>query len=67
LSDLITSPGVEFGELTVHLDALGRYSSTKLHFVDCLIAAHAVAGDIPMATFDIDFKKFPDVRINHEV
>jgi predicted nucleic acid-binding protein len=67
LSDLIASPGVEFGELTVHLDALGRYSSTKLHFVDCLIAAHAIAGDIPVATFDNDFKKFPNVRINHEV
>jgi predicted nucleic acid-binding protein len=51
LSDLVTSPG--------------GYRNSKLHFVDCLIAAHAVADDISVATFDNDFKKFPDVRVEN--
>jgi len=63
LSDLVSSPGVELKELDIHLEALERYGASKLHFVDCLIAAHAIAGDIPVATFDGDFKKVPGVRI----
>jgi predicted nucleic-acid-binding protein len=43
LGRLISSPGVEIGEVTVHLDALNRYKRTKAHFVDCVIAAIAVA------------------------
>lgn len=63
LSTLISSPGVEIGEVAIHLDALDRYSKTKVHFVDCLIAATASAEGIPVATFDQDFRKFSDVRI----
>jgi predicted nucleic-acid-binding protein len=63
LSDLVTSPGMELAELAIHLDAMERYHTSKLHFVDCLIAAHAVADDISVATFDNDFKKFLDVRV----
>lgn len=51
LGRLISSPGVEIREVTVHLDALGRYKGTKAHFVDCLIAATAVAKEMPVATF----------------
>jgi len=65
LNDLITSPGVELAELAIHLDALERYRTSKLHFVDCLIAAHAVATDVSVATFDNDFKKFPGVRVEN--
>jgi predicted nucleic acid-binding protein len=65
LSNLVASPGMELGELTVHQDALNRYGSSKLHFVDCLIAAHAAAGDISVATFDNDFKKFTDVSVEN--
>jgi len=63
LSVLIESPGIELSDLTVHIDALGRYAKSKLHYVDCVIAAHAVAEKIPVATFDADFKKFTDVRV----
>jgi predicted nucleic acid-binding protein len=66
LSDLVSSPGVELDGLAVHLDALHRYRESKLHFVDCAIAAHAAAGKIPVATFDSDFKKFPDVRVEND-
>ncbi|HEY1683934.1 MAG TPA: PIN domain-containing protein [Tepidisphaeraceae bacterium] len=66
LQGLMNSPGVELSELAIHLDSLQRYRNSKFHFVDCLIAAHAAAGDIPVATFDSDFKKFPDVRVENE-
>lgn len=66
LGRLIASPGVEIGDVTVHLDALKRYQGTKAHFVDCVIAATAAAKDVPVATFDQDFRKFVDVRVDTE-
>ncbi len=66
LGGLISSPGVEINGVAIHLDALDRYRKTKVHFVDCLIAATAAAEDIPVATFDQDFRKFADVRIENQ-
>ena len=66
LSRLISSPGVEIPDVAIHLDALDRYRSTKIHFVDCAIAATAVAEEIPVASFDQDFRKFGDVRLEIE-
>ena len=66
LATLISSAGVEINEQAIHLDALDRYRKTKVHFVDCLIAATASAEDIPVATFGRDFRKFADVRIQAE-
>jgi len=63
LGRLISSPGVEIGGTTLHLDALDRYRETKVHFVDCLVAATAAAENIPVASFDQDFRKFTDVRV----
>ena len=63
LGRLISSPGVEIGGATIHLDALDRYRKTKVHFVDCLIAATAAAENMPVASFDQDFRKFTDVRV----
>ena len=63
LGALISSPGVEIDEPAIHFDALERYRKTKVHFVDCLIAATASAENIPVATFDQDFRKFADVRL----
>ena len=63
LGRLISSPGVEIGELSVHLDALNRYKETRAHFVDCLVAATSVAKNVPVSTFDRDFRKFVDVRV----
>ena len=45
LGRLISSPGVEIGGATILLDALERYRKTKVHFVDCLLAATAAAED----------------------
>jgi predicted nucleic acid-binding protein len=63
LGILISSPGVEIREEAIHLDALDRYRKTNLHFVDCLVAATAASENTPVATFDQDFRKFTDVRI----
>jgi predicted nucleic acid-binding protein len=63
LSKLISSPGIELSGAAIHLDALERYRREKLHFVDCLIAATAAAEDAPVATFDREFRRFTDVRV----
>jgi predicted nucleic acid-binding protein len=63
LGRLISSPGVEIRGATIHVDALERYRKTKVHFVDCLLAATGAAEDTPVATFDQDFRKFADVRV----
>jgi predicted nucleic-acid-binding protein len=63
LGTLISSLGVEINEAALHLDALDRYKKTTIHFVDCLIAATASAQNTPVATFDRNFRKFADVRV----
>ncbi|HEV2400642.1 MAG TPA: PIN domain-containing protein [Candidatus Sulfotelmatobacter sp.] len=65
LGRLISSPGVEITEVTVHLDALNRYKRTKVHFVDCLIAATAAAKNVLVSSFDQDLRKFVDVRVEN--
>ena len=66
LGRLISSPGVEIAGAAIHLDALDRYRRTKIHFVDCLIAATAAAENTAVASFDHDFRKFTDVRVETE-
>jgi predicted nucleic acid-binding protein len=66
LAALVSSPGMGIDDLAVHLDALDRYRNTRCHFVDCTIAAAAVARDMPVATFDNDFKKFADVAVKSD-
>lgn len=66
LSLLLSSPGVEITDLTIHLDALDRYKATRAHFVDCLVAATAVAKNLPVSSFDQDLRKFGDVHVETE-
>jgi predicted nucleic-acid-binding protein len=63
LGRLISSPGVEMDGAAIHLDALDRYRKTKVHFVDCLIAATAATENLPVASFDQGLRKFTDVRV----
>jgi predicted nucleic acid-binding protein len=65
LGRLISSPGIE-NDAPIHLDALDRYRKTRVHFVDCLIAATAATENLPVASFDQDFRKFTDVRVETE-
>jgi predicted nucleic acid-binding protein len=44
-------------------DALARFSTTKLHFVDCYLAAMAKAAGRKIATFDRGLKQFGDVEL----
>lgn len=60
----LSSPGIELPDVAAHLDGLNRYSRSKMHFVDCVIASAAAALGLPVATFDSDFKKFPDLMID---
>ena len=66
LGRLISSPGIEIDGDAIHLDALDRYRTTKIHFVDCLIAATASTENVSVASFDQDFRKFNDVRVETE-
>lgn len=63
LGELISSRGVEFADIDTHLDALKRYGASKLHFVDCLIAATSAMVAIPVATLDREFRRFTDVQV----
>jgi predicted nucleic-acid-binding protein len=63
LGVLISSPRVEIDEPVMHLDALERYWKTKVHFVDCVVAANASSKNMAVATFDRDFRRFVDVRV----
>ena len=65
LGRLISSPGVEI-DAAINLDALDRYRKTKVHFVDCMVAATAATENMPVASFDQDFRKFTDVRVETE-
>ena len=66
LGRLIASPGVEISGVEIHLDALHRYQRTKVHFVDCLIAATSTSEEIPVARIDEDFRKVADARVENE-
>ena len=66
LTALISSPGIEMEDLAIHLDALERYHRSKLHFVDCTIAAAAASRGLPVATFDAEFKRFGDVTVESD-
>lgn len=64
LGRLISSAGIEIDDAAIQLDALDRYGKKKVHFVDCVIAATAGAEKIAIASFDQDFRKFTDVRVD---
>jgi len=66
LGDLFASPGIDLADLEIYLDALALYHKSKLHFVDCVIASHAKARDLSIATFDKEFNKIPDVKVELE-
>ena len=63
LAELISSPGIELDDREIMLIALEHYGRTKIHFVDCTLAAYAARRNWPVASFDTDFKRFNDVRI----
>ncbi len=63
LTAMITAPHVEIAAMEICVDALARYAPGRMHFVDCMIAAQAAAFELAVATFDRDFARVADVRI----
>jgi predicted nucleic-acid-binding protein len=63
LAEMIRSPGVRIEQARLYGDALRRYGATRLHFVDCVLAAHAAAADVPVASFDRGFAAFSDIKL----
>jgi predicted nucleic acid-binding protein len=55
--------GIECSEAAILNDALLRFSSKRVDFMDCYLAAAAKARGIPVASFDRDFRKFGDIEL----
>ena len=64
LTAMITAPHVELASMEIYVDALARYAQSRMDLVDCMIAAHAAASEPPVATFDHDFVRVAEVRID---
>lgn len=60
---LVSSPAIECDDL-IQLDALKHYQSSNLAFVDCLLAATAIASGLPVASFDKGLAKLVQVSIH---
>ena len=52
LAEMLAHPGVASTRPEIMLEALVHYRATKLHFVDCYLAAVAKAAGRKIATFD---------------
>ena len=63
LRDLLSANGLEIDDVDLHREALRRYAEGNLHFIDCTLAAAAVRGEMPIATFDAGLKKLEDVQV----
>jgi len=63
LVSLISSPGIDLIDKAIYQNALTQYGQSKLHFVDCVIATYAKIRDLPIATFDKELLKLPNIKI----
>ncbi len=57
LKILITAPGIEIQNEAQQIQALEFYAATKLHFVDCMLAATSLAINLSLITFDRKLQK----------
>jgi predicted nucleic acid-binding protein len=62
LVEFIQRSGVRLAEKDRLLDALDRVQKTGIHLVDAYLAASAAETKFPVASFDRDFDRFPDVQ-----
>ena len=53
--------GIECPEAEVIADALRRFSSRNVDYMDCFLAAAAKSRGIPVVSFARDFRKFDDI------
>ncbi len=54
--------GIECPGREVLDDALSRFVTKSVDFLDAYLAAQALALNVPVSTFDKDFRKFKDVE-----
>lgn len=64
LISLLQGGVFELEDEKVVLDALARVARVNVDFGDAYLAARAAAAREPVATFDEDFRKFPDVAVH---
>ncbi len=62
LLTLVDRLGVRLAERDLLLAALERVQSTGIHLVDAYLAASAAETKFPVASFDRDFDKLPNVQ-----
>jgi uncharacterized protein len=64
LGAMLVSSGLRLAYKPTVLDALKRYGSTNLHFVDCLCVEHALKEGIPATVYSYDrgLDRVPGVR-----
>lgn len=61
LRGLLLHDGVEIDDLDTALAALDRFGRVNADFPDCYIATLAADSGSAVASYDRDFRKFPDV------
>ena len=61
LSHLIGCPGFHSLEQNKMIEALELFSTTKIDFADCYLAASAKIDGVPVVSFDRDFDKIAGV------
>ena len=54
--------GIECPGNKVLADALGRFATNGVDFLDAYLAAQALAMEVPVSTFDKDFRKFKGIK-----
>jgi predicted nucleic acid-binding protein len=62
LSQLLLSDVLEIEQESILADALARIKAVNVDLGDAVLAAQAAASGDSVATFDRDFRRFPDVR-----
>jgi predicted nucleic acid-binding protein len=65
LSGFLRGRGISPLEREIILDALERYRTKAVHFADAYLAAHAAANNVPVFSFDADFRRFQDIDWKH--
>ena len=62
LRKLVNAHGIVVQEKAMILDALNRFASKSVSFIDAMLASQAAAMKIQPASFDRDLDKFADIE-----
>ncbi len=62
LANFVQTPGIVMEDTEVFLDALERFTSVRVDFVDAFVAAVAANARLGVSSYDKDFDRFTDVE-----